>query len=43
MRIDLGSLREANYLVFSMDSSDKGDWELTPAYFCADAISLIEK
>ncbi len=44
MRIDLGSLREANYLVFSMDSSDKGDWGInTPTYFCADAISLIEK
>ncbi len=43
-RIDLGSFKEAEYIEFTMDGTDKNDYGLiTPQYFCLDAITLIEK
>lgn len=42
---DWSSLKNAVYISFEMDSSDKNEYEQinTPSYFCLDGITLIEK
>lgn len=41
---DLSAISNADYIEFTLDSTDKdGDWLVTPSYFCMDAITLEEK
>lgn len=42
--IDLTALADAEYIEFTLSSSDNGDWGMnTPSYFCIDGITLEEK
>lgn len=41
---DWSALSSAAYIIFKMDSSDKGSYGMnTPSYFCLDGITLVEK
>ena len=40
-RVDLGTLRGVSKIVFTLESSDIGDWGMnTPAYFCMDDLEI---
>lgn len=42
--VDLTSLSTANYLTFSLESTDtSGEYMNTPSYFCLDGLTMVEK
>ena len=41
---DWTALADADYITFELSSTDNGKWGMnTPAYFCIDGVSLLEK